>query len=76
MTDVTAKVVVSKHDPINEGTQYEAVSLAFMADYADGRNKEWAVATPAISLMMTVKPDVAKHFPMGKPITLTFTPED
>lgn len=76
MTDVTAKVVVSKHDTINEGTAYEAVSLAFAADYADDRNKAWAVATPSISLMMTVKPDVAALFPMGKPFTLTFSPEE
>lgn len=76
MTDVTAKVVVSKHDTLQEGTPYEAVSVAFSPDYTDGRNKAWAVATPSLSLMMTVKPDVAEHFPIGKAFTLTFTPED
>lgn len=76
MTDVTAKVVVSKHEIVSEGTAYEAVSLGFAADYADGRNHAWAVATPALSIGMTVKPEVAEHFPQGKAFTLTFTPED
>lgn len=74
--DVTAKVVVSKLETLQEGTPYEAVSLGFSADYADDRNKAWAVATPAISLGMTVKPDVAKHFRMGQSFTLTFTPDE
>lgn len=76
MTDVTAKVVVTKAETLSEGTDYEQVSLGFAPDYADGRNKEWAVATPVLTLAMTVKPEVAEHFPQGKAFTLTFSPED
>jgi hypothetical protein len=74
--NVTAKVVVSGNVTTGQGTAYEQVNLSFTPDYADGRNKEWAVATPGLSLSMTVKPEVAEHFPQGKAFTLTFTPED
>lgn len=72
--DVTAKVVVTSKQIAGEGTQYEQVSLGFMPDYADGRNKAWAVATPSLSLNMTVKPEVAEHFRQGDTYTLTFSP--
>lgn len=74
--DVTAKVVVSSKQTANEGTAYESVLLGFMPDYADGRNKEWSVATPALSLTMTVKPEVAEHFSQGAAYTLTFSPNE
>lgn len=74
--DVTAKVNLTSKQPSGQGTQYEQVSLGFMPDYADGRNKAWAVATPNLSLNMTVKPDVAAHFHLGRAYTLTFSPTE
>ncbi len=38
-------------------------------------NEEWAVATPALSLTMTVNANAAEHFELGKAYTLTFTEE-
>ena len=74
--DVTAKVVVNSKQTSQEGTAYESVLLSFAPDYADGRNKEWSVATPALSLTMTVKPEVAERFRQGAAYTLTFTPNE
>jgi len=74
--DVTAKVVVNGKQTHQEGTPYESVMLTFFPDYADGRNKAWSVATPALSLSMTVKPDVARHFQQGRAYTLTFAPNE
>jgi hypothetical protein len=68
MTAVTAKVVCTKKDT---GWQ-DSAALTFSPDYADGRNAEWAQATPALSLQMTVKADVAEHFQIGDAYTLTF----
>lgn len=69
MTAVTAKVVCTGHSIAGD-----AVALAFSPDYADGRNAEWAVATPHLSLSMTVKADVGEHFQLGSAYTLTFEP--
>ena len=74
--DVTAKVTLSSKSVNGEGTAYEAVLLGFMPDYADGRNKAWAVATPSLSLSMTVKPEVAAYFHQGRAYTLTFSPNE
>ncbi len=49
------------------------VSVSFLPDYADGRNREWANATPSLSLSMVLKPEVAAMFEMGEAIELTFT---
>jgi hypothetical protein len=64
---VTAKVRVE--DRRRNGDE---VALRFAPDYQDDRNKEWAAATPALSLSMTVKGAVADQFPMGATGTLTF----
>lgn len=76
---VTAKVKVSaRTDNVwNEGTPSEVAvaQLTFTVDYNDGRNKEWAAATPALSLSMSVRKEIADaHFPLGRAITLTFEP--
>lgn len=68
---ITAKVICSTK--IEQG---EDVRVTFGPDYADGRNKEWASKTPALSLTMTVKPDVADRFNPGDKFTLTFEPAD
>lgn len=71
MAGITAKVFVSGKTEQGEG-EHRRVLLSFNPDYADGRNKEWAEATPHLSLQMTVKGSVADQFEVGKPYTLTF----
>jgi hypothetical protein len=70
-TAVTAKVRIQNKTEFKEHT-----TLTFYADYADGRNKEWAYATPSLSVQMTVRPEVGQHFEQGKAYTLTFTPSE
>lgn len=64
---VTAKVKVhykSGEDP---------VTVSFLPDYAHERNKEWASATPALSLTLTMRKEVADLFEVGEAIDLTLT---
>lgn len=72
MKAVTAKVTCNLKQPYGTGDNAQA-TVGFMPDYQDGRNKEWAAATPSLSLQMTLKGDVAMHFELGKHYTLTFT---
>lgn len=51
------------------------VGLSFYADYSDGRNKEWASATPNLDLKMTVNSQVGDLFEVGTPYVLTFEKE-
>jgi len=71
MMAVTAKVKVS-----NKQQHENGVTLAFAPDYQDGRNKEWAVRTPSLSLTMTVLDRVAEQFEVGDAVTLTFEKDD
>lgn len=64
---VTAKVSVVA---LTLNTGWATVQMT--ADYADGRNKEWAAATPTLNLNMTVKKDFAEFFEPGATFTLTF----
>lgn len=68
---VTAKIKCVGKLESGEGDDRQA-SLTFSADYADGRNKEWSLYTPNLSLSMTLKGAVADRFEMGKAYTLTF----
>lgn len=69
---ITVKVYVTD----KEDTGYEGqVRLTFEPDYAEGRNSEWALYTPGLSLQMFVKAEVADQFSQYQPLTLTFTPE-
>ena len=49
------------------------VLVGFTPDYAQGRNSEWASATPSLSLTMVVKD--ADLFTLGAKYTLTFDEE-
>lgn len=69
---ITAKVKCTRKDSIPD----DQVTLEFQADYADGRNKEWAKYTPGLSLMMTVKAEVAERFELHQPYTLQFVPTE
>jgi hypothetical protein len=64
---VTARIKVQH----KEGD--DPVQVTFLPDYAQGRNAEWASATPALSLSMTMRREVADQFDTGEAITLTFT---
>ena len=72
---ITAKVFVASKVVQGADTPHEAVQVTFGADYADGRNKEWAKATPYLNLVMVVTPDVAERFEQGHRYTLTFEQE-
>lgn len=74
---VTAKVKCYSKSGGMAGT---SVSLSFSANYTDDNgnriNEDWAVATPALSVSMTVKPEVGELFEQGKSYTLTFEREE
>lgn len=71
-SQITAKVKCTHAEQVSD-----QVALRFEPDYADGRNAEWAKYTPALSLSMNVKPEVADGvFEVGRSYTLTFTPEE
>lgn len=68
---VTAKVTCQQKNETGEGDARQ-VQVSFLPDYADGRNKEWSLYTPALSLSMTLKGSVADRFEVGKAYTLQF----
>lgn len=70
---MTAKVRLSTKMDF-PGADY--TQLNFYPDYADGRNKEWANATPALTITMNVKKEVADRLPDHSTFTLTFTQDD
>jgi hypothetical protein len=72
---ITAKVKVSSKVYSGEGDQRRA-AVRFYADYADGRNKEWAAATPTLNLEMTLNGQAADLFEEGKAYTLQFVEEE
>lgn len=71
---ITAKIQCSGKTESGEGDARQVV-VAFLADYADDRNKEWSLYTPALSLSMTLKGAVADRFEVGKRFTLQFVEE-
>lgn len=70
---ITAKVTVARKQATAASGDGET-DLVFSADYADGRNKEWAKYTPSLELRMRVKDSVAEQFEPGQAFTLTFEP--
>lgn len=66
---VTAKLKVQSTNAFGS----DQVQVTFAPDYQDDRNKDWAVATPALSLTMTMKSDVAALFEQGEAIDLTLS---
>ena len=67
---VTAKVECTSRNVPYDG----AVSLSFGPDYSNGRNAEWAAATPHLSISMTVNEEAGQHFELHEKYTLTFEP--
>lgn len=74
---MTAKVIVQRVEQPG-GAGPGTTTVHFGPDYDDDRNKEWSIATPALSLVMTVKDDVAarNNLVVGQRFTLPFEPED
>lgn len=72
---ITAKIVCNSKMESGEGDDRQ-VNVAFSADYADERNKEWARWTPGLSLTMGLKGAVADQFEAGQAYTMTFDKED
>jgi len=72
---ITAKVTCSSKTESGEGESRQAL-VSFMPDYASGRNKAWSLATPHLSLQMTLKGSAADLFEQGKAYTLEFVEND
>lgn len=70
---ITAKIRCTNKE-IPGGGGEGTTTCYFAPDYEDGANKEWAAATPALHLVMTVKR--ADMFEQGKHYTLQFVEED
>jgi hypothetical protein len=68
---ITAKVLCTQVVTSGEGDSRQA-GLTFSPDYADGRNKDWSLATPHLSLSMTVRGTVADKFSSGRAYELQF----
>lgn len=69
---VTAKFKVARSTKSDYATEVELVP-----DYGQGRNAEWAVATPAGMIRLTIRNEVAAdQFVQGRPFTVTFVQED
>jgi hypothetical protein len=66
--DFTAKVKVAAKTPSWDDNS----NLTFYADYADGKNAQWAAATPSMTVTMVVNNTVAETVEIGDAFTLTF----
>lgn len=65
---VTAKFKVNRKTDMKWAHEVELTP-----DYADGRNKEWASATPAGMIRLTIKNELAaEQFEVNKGYTVTF----
>lgn len=67
---VTAKMKVQSKMTQGEGDNRQA-NVTFVADYENGRNKEWALYTPGASLIMGLRGSVADLFEVNQAYTLT-----
>lgn len=74
---VTAKFKVTRCDPQGDIEKPWAHTILMTPDYSDGRNKEWAEATPNGSFQMTVKNILAvEKLPLGKSVTIQIVPDE
>lgn len=82
---VTAKFKVSRLTPygpfqIKDGKIEGDCNMAeveLTPDYAEGRNVDWAKATPSGVIRMTItNPAALEQFVLGKSITVTYTESD
>jgi glucose-6-phosphate isomerase len=68
---ITAKVRCCHKTESGEGENRTA-RVSFLPDYVDGRNAEWAAATPSLSLEMTLNNKAADLFKADTAYTLQF----
>jgi hypothetical protein len=71
---ITAKVKCFFKEATGEGDNRTA-TVKFEPDYAQGRNKEWAMATPYLSLTMQLNANATDLFEQNKCYTLQFVEE-
>lgn len=70
---VTAKFKVSRKSPMGGDEKPWAHEVELTPDYAEGRNAEWAEATPSGMIRLTIKNELAaKAFTVGASYTVTF----
>ncbi len=67
----TAKIILNSKLESGVG-EHRQVQATFSANYADGKNAAWAIYTPSLQLVMTLKGEVADRFDIGREYTLTF----
>jgi len=73
---VVAKFRVTRVSPLGDSEKPWATEVELTPDYSSGRNKEWAEATPAGMIRMTVKNELAvEQMPVGTPFTIYFVGE-
>jgi hypothetical protein len=84
---VTAKFEVARKIPLGPTFDAEtgtwsdqppwAWEVEMTPDYAEGRNKDWAAATPAGMIRLTIKNELAaEQMQPGDPYTITFEKSD
>lgn len=74
---ITAKVVCHSKDEYRDSdNELKHANVYFTADYEGGRNKDWAEATPYLSLHMKLNAQAAGLFEQGQHYTLQFVEED
>lgn len=65
---VSARFRVTRRSEMEWATEIEMTP-----DYAQGKNAEWAAATPAGMIRLTVKNEAAaEQFKQGSPVAITF----
>jgi hypothetical protein len=65
---VTARFKVTRRTPYDYATEIEMTP-----DYAQGRNSDWALATPAGMIRLTIKNELAaEQFKEGAPVHVLF----
>ncbi len=65
---VSAKFKVQKVSQMGWATEVELTP-----DYGDGKNKDWAAATPAGMVRLTIKNELAaEQFKMQQPVDILF----
>jgi hypothetical protein len=72
------KIAVSAKFKVSRKTDMKwAHEVELVPDYADGRNKEWAEATPAGMIRLTIKNELAAdQFEVGAGYSVLFEKED
>lgn len=69
MSGVTAKFKVNRRNEMDWATEVELTP-----DYAQGKNADWASATPAGMIRLTIKNELAaEQFKQGQTVDVLFT---